>query len=59
MQGFWRGWHASFNRWLVRYLYVPLGGSRRRALVIWPIFFFVALWHDLEVRACRRACWAS
>lgn len=34
----------------VRYLYVPLGGAHRRALVVWPIFFFVAVWHDLEVR---------
>ncbi|KAA8644226.1 hypothetical protein EYZ11_004524 [Aspergillus tanneri] len=25
---FWRGWHRSFNRWIVRYLYVPLGGGR-------------------------------
>lgn len=25
---FWRGWHRSFNRWIVRYIYVPLGGSR-------------------------------
>lgn len=24
---FWRGWHRSFNRWIVRYLYIPLGGS--------------------------------
>ncbi|PGH06452.1 hypothetical protein AJ79_06542 [Helicocarpus griseus UAMH5409] len=24
---FWRGWHRSFNRWIVRYLYVPLGGG--------------------------------
>ncbi|TKA75039.1 hypothetical protein B0A49_02186 [Cryomyces minteri] len=24
---FWRGWHRSFNRWIVRYIYVPLGGS--------------------------------
>ena len=24
--GFWRGWHASFNKWLVRYIYVPIGG---------------------------------
>ena len=23
--GFWKGWHASYNRWLVRYIYVPLG----------------------------------
>ena len=28
LAGFWRGWHVSFNRWLVRYVYVPLGGSR-------------------------------
>lgn len=26
MQAFWRSWHRSFNRWLVRYIYVPLGG---------------------------------
>ncbi|KAJ5081604.1 Glycerol uptake protein 1 [Penicillium alfredii] len=25
--GFWRGWHRSFNRWIVRYIYVPLGGG--------------------------------
>ena len=24
---FWRGWHRSLNRWVVRYLYVPLGGG--------------------------------
>lgn len=34
----------------MRYLYIPLGGSQRRVLAIWPIFFFVAVWHDLEVR---------
>ncbi|QSS61371.1 glycerol uptake protein [Histoplasma capsulatum] len=27
---FWRGWHRSFNRWIVRYLYVPLGGGGDR-----------------------------
>lgn len=26
--GFWQGWHCSFHAWLVRYIYVPLGGSR-------------------------------
>lgn len=50
LEGFWRGWHTSFNQWLVRYMYVPLGGRQRRVLAIWPIFFFVALWHDLEWR---------
>lgn len=48
VEGFWRNWHCSFNRWLVRYAYVPLGGSAYRALNVWPIFIFVALWHDLE-----------
>lgn len=27
---FWRGWHRSFNRWIVRYVYVPLGGGGSR-----------------------------
>lgn len=57
-QGFWRNWHASFNLWLVRYLYIPLGGSHRRALAVWPIFTFVAVWHDLEWRLLAWA-WLS
>ncbi|KAL6234704.1 hypothetical protein BDW75DRAFT_211519 [Aspergillus navahoensis] len=28
---FWRGWHRSLNRWVVRYLYVPLGGGSNRS----------------------------
>eukprot|EP00899_Mesostigma_viride_P015563 jgi/Mesvir1/24007/Mv10753-RA.1 len=48
IEGFWKSWHASFNRWLVRYLYIPLGGKRARFLNIWLVFTFVALWHDLE-----------
>ncbi|KAF9888220.1 glycerol transporter [Aspergillus nanangensis] len=27
---FWRAWHRSFNRWIIRYLYIPLGGGRGR-----------------------------
>lgn len=76
LETFWKNWHASFNKWLVRYIfqlfiwsfpalwlilkcitengynhrymYIPLGGSRRKLLNVWPIFTFVALWHDLE-----------
>lgn len=29
--GFWRGWHRSFNRWIVRYIYIPLGGGGKRS----------------------------
>lgn len=48
ISGFWRTWHASFNRWLIRYMYIPMGGSKKRLLNVWPIFTFVALWHDFE-----------
>jgi D-alanyl-lipoteichoic acid acyltransferase DltB (MBOAT superfamily) len=53
---FWRGWHRSLNRWIIRYIYVPLGGSGRglsifRTLVnMVAVFTFVALWHDLSLR---------
>ncbi|DBA77765.1 hypothetical protein WJX77_010553 [Trebouxia sp. C0004] len=50
IEGFWKGWHASYNQWLVRYMYIPLGGSSTRLLNVWLIFTFVALWHDLEWR---------
>ncbi|CAM9342054.1 unnamed protein product [Ascophyllum nodosum] len=47
--GFWKGWHSSFNRWLVRYIYVPLGGSRPgRRWNVFVVFLFVAFWHDVE-----------
>ncbi|CAI5989004.1 unnamed protein product [Closterium sp. NIES-65] len=48
IEGFWRGWHASYNKWIVRYLYIPLGGGKRKLLNVWIVFTFVALWHDLE-----------
>lgn len=48
LEQFWRGWHSSFNQWLVRYMYIPLGGRTYRYLSVWPIFSFVALWHDAE-----------
>lgn len=31
-----------------RYLYIPLGGSRWAFLNIWPVFAFVAIWHDIN-----------
>lgn len=46
---FWKNWHKSFNLWLVRYLYIPLGGGRYKVFNIWVVFGFVALWHDLSI----------
>ncbi|BGP57550.1 glycerol transporter [Rhodotorula sphaerocarpa] len=48
--GFWRAWHRSYNLWIVRYLYIPLGGSARPLLATLGVFTFVALWHDLRLR---------
>jgi hypothetical protein len=49
-QGFWRAWHASFSEWLVRYIYVPMGGRKRRVISLWLIFFFVGAWHEFNVK---------
>ncbi|AEO65954.1 uncharacterized protein THITE_2077439 [Thermothielavioides terrestris NRRL 8126] len=54
---FWRGWHRSYYRWLLRYIYIPLGGSSfrsaadaaRTVLTYLVVFTFVALWHDIQL----------
>ncbi|KAG2073070.1 MBOAT-domain-containing protein [Suillus decipiens] len=48
--GFWRSWHRSYNLWVVRYIYIPLGGTKNVALTTALVFSFVALWHDLSFR---------
>ncbi|CAG8688590.1 7820_t:CDS:2, partial [Acaulospora morrowiae] len=48
--GFWRSWHRSYYRWLVRYIYVPLGGNKRPVINILAVFTFVAFWHDISLQ---------
>ncbi|KAI5475562.1 Glycerol uptake protein [Pseudohyphozyma bogoriensis] len=48
--GFWRSWHRSYNLWVVRYLYVPIGGASNGILATLVVFTFVALWHDLSLK---------
>jgi D-alanyl-lipoteichoic acid acyltransferase DltB (MBOAT superfamily) len=31
--------------WILRYVYKPLGGNRRKALLLLPVFVFVGIWH--------------
>lgn len=47
---FWRAWHRSFNKWIIRYIYVPMGGTNYRILGSLAVFSFVAIWHDIELR---------
>ncbi|KAK7686116.1 hypothetical protein QCA50_010928 [Cerrena zonata] len=49
-QGFWRAWHRSYNLWIVRYIYIPLGGTKNVVFTTILVFTFVALWHDLSFR---------
>ena len=40
---FWRRWHISLSSWLRDYLYIPLGGSRRGALLTTRNLMFTML----------------
>ncbi|KAF9061444.1 MBOAT, membrane-bound O-acyltransferase family-domain-containing protein [Rhodocollybia butyracea] len=48
--GFWRSWHRSYNLWIIRYIYVPLGGMKNVFVNSVLVFTFVALWHDLTFK---------
>ncbi|PVU96417.1 hypothetical protein BB561_001198 [Smittium simulii] len=50
VQDFWRDWHCSFNRFLIRYLYIPMISQKFNQIIrLAIIFVFVALWHDLSL----------
>jgi alginate O-acetyltransferase complex protein AlgI len=46
---FWQRWHISLSSWLRDYLYIPLGGNRRGALMTFRnlmiTMFLGGLWH--------------
>ncbi len=46
---FWKGWHITLTTFFTRYVYIPLGGSRkgkvRTCLNILIVFFLSGLWH--------------
>ena len=43
---FWRRWHISLTTWFRDYLYIPLGGSRTKAIRNTFIIFLVSgFWH--------------
>ena len=49
VQEFWRRWHMTLSRFLRDYLYIPLGGSERGALMtlrnVAIVFLLGGLWH--------------
>jgi D-alanyl-lipoteichoic acid acyltransferase DltB (MBOAT superfamily) len=45
---FFRGMNRSLNRWMVRYIYLPLGGKNKKYINIWIAFGFWYLIYDYK-----------
>ena len=49
IQDFWKRWHMTLTNFLTRYIYFPLGGSRkgivRTYINIMIVFFVSGIWH--------------
>ena len=49
IKSFWQRWHISLNKWLVDYIYIPLGGSRcgrvRRRFNLMVTCLVSGIWH--------------
>ena len=55
---FWQRWHISLGSWFRDYVYIPLGGSRVRPLLVWRnllvVWALTGLWHGA---AWTFICW--
>ncbi len=55
---FWRRWHTSLRKWMLDYLYIPMGGNRggkgTYVAAIMFIFTFSGLWHGANMTF---VCW--
>ncbi len=51
VRDFYRRWHITLGKWFCRYVYIPLGGSRRgelrTAANLLCVWLLTALWHGL------------
>jgi alginate O-acetyltransferase complex protein AlgI len=52
IRDFWNRWHISLTRFFTKYIYIPLGGSRRGKIVTYAntmiVFFVSGLWHGAD-----------
>ena len=50
---FWRRWHISLSTWFRDYVYIPLGGNRRKTprviLNLFIVWAFTGLWHGASM----------
>lgn len=46
MTDFWRRWHMSLGSFFRDYVYIPMGGNRRRQILnIMTVWFLTGMWH--------------
>ena len=52
VRDYWKGWHLTLTGFLTKYIYIPLGGSRkgklRKYLNIMIVFTISGLWHGAD-----------
>ena len=48
LEELFRGLNRSLNRWMVRYIYIPLGGKNMKYINIWVVFGFWYLIYDFK-----------
>lgn len=50
---FWRRWHISLSTWFRDYVYIPLGGNRKKIprviLNLFVVWFLTGLWHGASL----------
>ena len=55
---FWRAWRGTMTNWLIRYVYIPLGGNRRhQTFNIFGAFVVSTVWHCLGIPFLRPDTW--
>lgn len=52
MTEFWNRWHITLGSWFKEYVYIPLGGNRKRplrlAINLFIVWFLTGFWHGAE-----------
>lgn len=53
LRDFYRRWHITLGRWFCRYVYIPLGGSRkgflRTVVNLFVVWILTSVWHGTTV----------